>query len=408
MQVICLSHENASLAYREALQLSAPEANQFMLSLKQRGLVKGLVVVTTCNRTEVYFESEGTSTTLILEELLSFKKIENRAVYQKLFKNIRHSQDTFQYLLEVGIGLRSQVLGDRQIISQLKASYQQAHALQVTSPLLHQAFQSLFKTHKRVHNEASFRAGASSVGYAALERVTDFFPRKTLAQKKLLIIGIGQLGTDVARYAASFGFSHITLSNRTQAKAQTLASEVKARVLPFEGLAEQVASFDVIVSCVSGGEVLSLQNFKNLPEKRRVLLDLAVPLSFPAEVGQFPGISLVNMDELLSKTQAVQKVREDAIAEVKRIIMEDVRSFEDWLQDIPVIQTLQELRRYFATVLEAELQNHSQTPTPQLSQSLAEAALKKLLRRPAKTLRTSQGPNRQVLLESLQTLFHLA
>nr|WP_240337177.1 hypothetical protein [Rufibacter sp. SYSU D00308] len=140
MQVISLSHENASLAYREALQLSAPEADLFMLSLKQRDLVTGLVVVTTCNRTEVYFESEGTPTTLIQEELLSFKKIENRAIYQKLFKNIRQSQDTFQYLLEVGIGLRSQVLGDRQIISQLKASYQQAHALQVTSPLLHRGF----------------------------------------------------------------------------------------------------------------------------------------------------------------------------------------------------------------------------------------------------------------------------
>ncbi len=246
------------------------------------------------------------------------------------------------------------------------------------------------------------------MGYAALERVTDFFPRKTLAQKKLLIIGTGQLGTDVARYAASFGFTQITLSNRTLAKAEALASEVKASVLPFAAFAEQIASFDVIVSCVSGGEVLSLQSFQSLPEKRRVLLDLAVPLSFPAEVGQLPGISLVNMDELLSKTQAVQKVREDAIAEVIRIIREDVGTFEDWLQDVPVTQALQELKRYFATVLEAELQNHSQTPTPQLSQSLAEAALQKLLRRPAKTLKTSQGPNRQVLLESLQTLFQLA
>nr|WP_241749323.1 glutamyl-tRNA reductase [Rufibacter sediminis] len=408
MQAISLSHQTAAVQYREALQFTSLEATAFLQTLQEKALVAGMVLVTTCNRTEVYFESESTSTQQVLEELLAFKGIDNPADYQHLFQHFTQSQETFQYLLEVGIGLRSQVLGDRQIIGQLKESYQQANDLKTTSPLLHHAFQSLFKTHKRVHNETAFRAGASSVGYAALERVTDFFPRLSLSQKNLLIIGTGQLGTDVAKYAASFGFTHITLTNRSQDKAEALAATVNGQVLPFEAFEAELARFEVIISCVSGGKVVSLPTLQHLPQKKRVLLDLAVPLSLPAEAELVPGISLVNMDDITSRTQAVQKMREISIADVQRIIQEDVQEFAAWLQDLPVAHTLQELKRLLAQVVETEVQNRTNGSAPASSAATVSTSLNQLLRRPAGILKNTQGPDRQVLLASLQTLFHLA
>ncbi|MFB9862427.1 glutamyl-tRNA reductase [Rufibacter immobilis] len=409
LQALSLSHQTAAVQYREALQFTDAEAAAFLQSLQEKSLVAGAVLVTTCNRTEVYFEAEGPSTAQVLEELLAFKNNGNPEVYLPLFQHFTQSQEAFRYLLEVGIGLRSQVLGDRQIIGQLKESYGRANDLKATSPLLHHAFQSLFKTHKRVHNETSFRAGASSVGYAALERVTDFFPRQSLAQKNLLIIGTGQLGTDVAKYAASFGFTHITLTNRSIEKAEALASTVNGQVLPFTEIEGQLERFEVMISCVSGGQIISLPTLQNLPQKKRVLLDLAVPLSIPAEAELIPGISLVNMDDITSRTQAVQKLRETSIADVQRIIEEDLQEFEAWLQDLPVAHTLQELKRLLAHVVETEVQhriNNSGATAP--SPALASTTLNQLLRRPAGILKSTQGSDRKLLLESLQTLFQLS
>ncbi|GAB3532829.1 hypothetical protein GCM10027443_17230 [Pontibacter brevis] len=150
----------------------------FMTSLKQRDLVDAVMVVTTCNRTEVYYEFSGTPPAAVQEALLQFKNIENKAAFAPLFRNYTQSQDTLRYLLEVGLGLRSQVLGDRQIIGQFKDSYQLTKDVNLGGPILHQALQTLFRTHKRVRNETKFRSGASSVGYAALERIADFIPRK--------------------------------------------------------------------------------------------------------------------------------------------------------------------------------------------------------------------------------------
>jgi glutamyl-tRNA reductase len=379
-----------------------------MQTLKEKSLVTGIVLITTCNRTEIYFEAEGTSTLQVLEELLAFKHIPNPTDYQHLFLHLTQSHETFRYLLEVGLGLRSQVLGDRQIIGQLKESYQRANDLKATSPMLHHAFQALFRTHKRVYNETAFRAGASSVGYAALERVTDFFPRQSLAQKNLFIIGTGQLGTDVAKYASSFGFTQITLVNRSQDKAEALAATVHGQVLPFQALEAELTRFDVIISCVSGGQIISLPTLQNLPPKKRVLLDLAVPLSLPSEAELIPGISLVNMDDITSRTQAVQKMRETSITDVQRIVQEDVQEFEAWLQDLPVAQTLQELKRLLAHVVETEVQNRTNGSGPAASPAMASTTINQLLRRPAGILKNTQGPDRQMLLESLQTLFQIA
>ncbi|EJF09705.1 glutamyl-tRNA reductase [Pontibacter sp. BAB1700] len=381
LQVISISHQTATLEQRQALQLSREEATAFMQELKAAGLVEGVLVLTTCNRTEVYYETTATETAAVQQALLRFKDL-NAAAFAPLFTYHSYSESTLYYLLEVGLGLRSRVLGDRQIIGQLKDSYRLTNDLKLGSPLLHQALQTLFRAHKRVHNETDFRVGAASVGYAALERLTDFFPRKDFAAKRMLIIGTGQMGTDIARYASSFGFKDIVLTNRTDARAELLAQELGVQHIAFRNYTQELNSFDVVVSCVGGGAQLQAAAFGEAKGKR-VLLDLSVPQGIAPEAGQLTNTTLVNIDQISRRTQAVLVTRQAAIAAVEQIIAEETEVFSLWLQDQPVAQAIGELKTFFAEVLGSELQKHISPADNAAAQAIAKATLDRLIRRPA-------------------------
>lgn len=405
LQVISISHQTATLEWRQALQLSKAEATAFMQELKDAQLVEGVMVVTTCNRTEVYFETTHASPGMIQERLLRFKRIPNPEAFAPRFIHYSYSESTLHYLLEVGLGLRSQVTGDRQIITQFKESYQLTNALKMGSPLLHQALQTLFRTHKRVHNETDFRAGTTSVGYAALERLTDFYPRKDFGNKRILIIGTGQMGTDIARYAASFGFKDITLTNRTSAKATQLAQELNLQQIPYEQLGEQLARYDVVVSCVGGGKLLQPAQFGQTAAKR-VLLDLSVPQGIAPAAGQLANTTLVNIDQISSRTQAAQEARQAAIAVVEDIVTEEAIKFAAWLQELPVAEAINALKAFFEDVIGSELQKHPLATQPETVAAITKATLDRLVRRPAGALRTTEGASREQLLQAVGRLFH--
>ncbi|WP_299988339.1 glutamyl-tRNA reductase [uncultured Pontibacter sp.] len=403
LQVISISHQTATLEQRQALQLSREEAAAFMQELKAAGQVEGVLVLTTCNRTEVYYETTAAEPTTIQQALLRFKNLE-AAAFSSLFTHHSYSESTLLYLLEVGLGLRSRVLGDRQIIGQLKDSYRLTNEQKLGSPLLHQALQTLFRAHKRVHNETDFRVGAASVGYAALERLTDFFPRKEFVIKRMLIIGTGQMGTDIARYASSFGFRDIVLTNRTDARAEALAQELGLKYLPFSDYKQALSSFDVVVSCVGSGAQLQAAAFGEAKSKR-VLLDLSVPQGIAPGSGQLANTTLVNIDQISSRTQAVLATRQAAITTVEQIVAEETESFAVWLQDQPVAHAIGELKSFFAEVLGSELQRHIGPANKGAAQAIAKATLDRLIRRPAGALRTTEGIAREQLLQAMQQLF---
>lgn len=405
LQVISISHQTATLEWRQALQLNKEEAAAFMQALKEEQLVEGVMVVTTCNRTEVYYETSHATPGMIQEKLLRFKNIADTAAFATRFTQYSHSESTLHYLLEVGLGLRSQVIGDRQIITQFKESYKLTNDLKMGSPLLHQALQTLFRTHKRVHNETDFRAGAASVGYAALERLGDFYPRKDFSAKRMLIVGTGQMGTDIARYAASFGFTDITLTNRTDAKAARLAAELHVRHIPYQHYLQALNSYDVVVSCVGGGEQLQPAQL-GAAKAKRVLLDLSVPQGIAPAAGQLANTVLINIDQINSRTQEVLATRQAAIAAVEEIISEEAVQFAEWLQDLPVTNAISALKSFFAEVLGSELQKHQHLDQPGAASAIAKAALDRLVRKPAGALRATAGADRQQLLISVQKLFH--
>ncbi|AKD03717.1 hypothetical protein PKOR_12015 [Pontibacter korlensis] len=406
LQVISISHQTASLECRQALQLSKDEAAAFMQALKAEQLVEGIMVLTTCNRTEIYYETNHATPGMIQEKLLRFKNIQDTAAFAARFTQYSHSESTLHYLLEVGLGLRSQVIGDRQIITQFKESYKLTNDLKLGTPLLHQALQTLFRTHKRVHNETDFRSGAASVGYAALERLSDFYPRKEFSAKRMLIIGTGQMGTDIARYATSFGFTDITLTNRTDAKAAKLAADLNVQHIPYQHYLSEISEFDVVVSCVGGGEQLQPEQL-GAAKAKRVLLDLSVPQSIAPAASQLANTILVNIDQINNRTQAVLATRQAAIAEVEEIVSEETIQYAEWLQDQPVAKAISELKSFFADVLTSELAKHQQSAQPADLNAATKAALDRLIRRPAGALRATAGADRQKLLSSIQTLFNI-
>ena len=278
---ISLSYKTAPLAVRELIALNEDEAKQFMLRLRDVFGLTELLVVSTCNRTEVYYSSAQSGADLnqaIARLLLVEKGIIDTDSYLPYFQLFNDQTAAIQHLFEVCIGLHSQVIGDMQIPNQVKQSYQWSADLDMAGPFLHRLMHTIFFTNKRVAQETSFRDGAASVSYAAVELIEELVGEH--AQPNILVVGLGEIGTDVCKNLADRKLTNITLCNRTRTKAEVLASKYDFRLADYTDLTIEIQKADVIISSVMRDEPLFttelLQDIKVLTYK--YFIDLSVPI----------------------------------------------------------------------------------------------------------------------------------
>jgi len=344
LRYISISHKTASTVRREKYHISEEEKeNLTQLICKTFTDITGLLLLATCNRTEIYFESVNTSANKILDFFIAYKSIENIKEDKTLFLFHDVTETTIKHLLEVSSGLESLVFGDAEIISQIKKAHQFSMKHQLQGSLLERALQAVFKTHKRISNETDFRDGTTSVAYKTLKVIRQTFEKTSVKSKKILFIGAGDIVKQLFKYNSKFNFNNIHISNRSEEKAILLSQNNSCKTFPWANvMANHLDDFDVIISAASNCPNL-IKNI-TISNRKILLIDLAVPCNIDKTLALKSNIILHDLDSISVELEETKEHRLAATDDVNFIISEEINAYNEWLQGAPLRALLSEFK----------------------------------------------------------------
>ena len=371
-QAVRLTHLCAPVDIRELIYLPSDTCINILHQLREILGVQEALVFSTCNRTEVYYQHQEDISEEIIKLLCIHNGIQDPENYFPYFEVITDEKEAARTLFRVSMGLSSSVLGDLQISNQIKKAYIQSNDAGMAQAYLHRLLHTIFHTNKRVHQETCFRDGAASVSYASAELAAEL--SQHIQNPKALVIGLGEMGEDVAKSLDPEFFSQIDLCNRTQAKAEKLARQIQAGVLPLEELPTRIGEYDVILSAVSVHEPLIRGEYFSFERiAPQYIIDLCVPRSVAKEVEHVPFVVHYGVDDIQSITERTLERRKAAIPHVEGIIEEELVEFFAWRQQLSFSSTIQQLKSALEEIRKEELARFLKKANPQEAELLEEA-----------------------------------
>src|SRR2546425_27038 len=327
--VIGLSHHTSPVTVRERFAVAEAKVPGALDLLRQSGVVEEAVILSTCNRVEIY-AATGLEARRAFEELRSFliKFADYGGPLTDEFYTLSEPQ-SLQHLFKVACGLESMVLGETEILGQLKRAYEVARQHNHTRGVLNKAFQKAFNVAKHVRTETNIQRGSVSVGSVAVELAEKIF--SSLADHEVMVIGAGDTSEKTARALLSRGARSIVVANRSFDRAEALARELGGRAVRFDGWAKEFAQIDIVISSTAAPHhILDRAKLEPLMKLRRhrplLLIDIAVPRDIAPEVHFMENVFLYNIDDLQSIADDYLKHRQKEIARCEEIIREKVES----------------------------------------------------------------------------------
>ncbi len=410
LKAVILSHENAPVDIRELIYLPEDNCRSLLIRVSEVLGISELLVFSTCNRTEVYYVSEYDYSKEIITLLCLEKGINESEKYYAYFRIINDSFSAVRYLFEVSMGLHSTVLGDIQIANQIKKAYTWSHELQLAGAFLHRLLHTIFHTNKRVHQETAFRDGAASVSYAATELAESLTAH--LSEPKILVIGLGEMGSDVVRNLDPLKFEKIAITNRTIDKAKILAEEIPAEIVPYEHWPSDISTFDVIISAVSVSEPIITSDLLPLDRlQSQFFIDLSLPRSVSTNTERLPYVVCYNIDDIHSRTEKVLTRRRASVVDVMHIIEEEIKGFSEWQKELIISPTIHKIKAALEQIRKEELARFlkgSNDKESQLLEEVTKSMLHKILRMPVLHLKAAcKRGDQENLIDVLNELFDL-
>lgn len=408
-KLLALTYKTAPLSVREQVSLNEAATRQLFNFLKEYTQATDILIVSTCNRTEIYYSAEQELSTPIFRGLSLIKGVAKEE-FEKHFASYE-GLAAVQHLFEVAIGLDAQVIGDLQISGQVKNAYQWSADESMAGPYLHRLMHTIFFANKRVVQETSFRDGAASISYAAKEFAEDL----TLGIKnpKALVVGVGEIGQDVCLNLVNSNFKDVTVLNRTLDKAEKLALKCGFKFKGIESLPDELAKADVIISSVSGTEpLINCELVKNTAIlSPKFFIDLSIPRSVESAIEEIPGALVYNLDDIQEKTNEAVEKRKAAVPKVQQILREAIAEFEDWSKEMIVSPTIQKLKNSLEQIRKEELARFLKNAKPEEAAKLEEMSrslMQKILKYPVLQLKAAcKRGEAESLTELLHELFNL-
>src|SRR5687767_10954074 len=327
--VVGLSHHSAPVTVREKFAFAEATIPGALLMLRESGFAEETVILSTCNRVELYAATS-------LEPRQAFKELQDFLVRiheyrdpltDELYQFADH--EAIEHLFKVACGLDSMVLGETEILGQLKKSYELARQHGHTGGRLNKVFQRAFNVAKHIRTETSIQRGSISVASVAVELAEKIFD--SLNHRQVMVIGAGETSEKAARALLSRGAHSIIVSNRSHERAVALANELQGRAVHFEEWANEFAKIDIVISSTAAPHyVLDRKKLEPLMKLRRnrplLLIDIAVPRDIEPEVNFLENVYLYNIDDLQAIADDYLKQRKEEIARCEMIITERARA----------------------------------------------------------------------------------
>lgn len=405
---LALSYKTAPLAIREQVSLNEGGVRQLLHFLRDYTPATDVLVVSTCNRTEIYYTADEDLSEDIFKGLVFIKRPESG--FEQHFARYEGSA-CVRHLFEVAIGLDAQVIGDLQISGQVKKAYQWSADESMAGPFLHRLMHTIFFANKRVVQETAFRDGAASISYAAKELAEEL--TAGIRDPRVLVVGVGEIGQDFCLNLADSRLRDVTILNRTPEKAETLATKCGFSFNSLENLKDEVASADIIVSSVSGNDpLITLDLLKDIRIfSHKYFIDLSIPRSVEPSLEEIPGAIVYNLDDIQEKTTEAVEKRKASVPQVQEIISDAMIEFEDWSREMVVSPTIQKLKNSLEQIRKEELTRFLRNAKPEEAQKLEEMSrslMQKILKYPVLHLKAAcKRGEAESLSELLQDLFDL-
>jgi glutamyl-tRNA reductase len=408
-----LNHTSAPVSVRERVSLSTDLLKPALDGLRSAfgGSVREAAILSTCNRTEVYCAAESQAAEQLPCWLAEHHQLETNVLRPHLY---RHDKDAaVRHAFRVASGLDSMVLGEAQILGQMKTAVRAADEAGSMGTLLHQLFQRTFSVAKEVRTQTAIGAQSVSMAAAAVRLAERVFGQ--LDQAKVLFIGAGEMIELCATYFAAENPKAMMVANRTAERAETLASQYGAGTMRLADLPDRLADYDVVVSCTASSlPILGLGMVERAVKQRRrkpmVMIDLAVPRDIEPEAGQLADVYLYSVDDLGRVVQSGTEARRAAVVQAESIIDARVQGFMHWMDSRETVPVIHDLRQAAADVQAAELDRarrmlaRGDAPEAVLEQ-LAHSLTQKYLHGPLSALNRSEGDDRRQLLALVPRLF---
>jgi glutamyl-tRNA reductase len=369
--LIGMSHKTAPIDIREKFSIDDKKLVKFLGKAASIGIDE-IVCISTCNRMEIYFTSDdinhsfkGLSSILGDLSSISLNKLEN-FLYKK------YSKYAIQHLFTVASSLDSMVLGENEILGQVKDAYRKSAVLQKTGVILNKLFHQAFKTAKLVRTETSIARNPLSVAYIAVELARNIF--KDLSGRRAMLIGAGEMGELILKYLAKYKIGEITIANRTFHNAQQIIDDtnIYANIITLEDIKNTVQKTDIIIASSASSEYIitkeiikhTLKINKNNP---LFMIDIAVPRNIDPALGKVENIFLYNIDDLKKIADENLKSRLNELDAAESLVESDAEKFFEWYEHLAIVPAIINIQNKFDEIRNAELNKYIKKQLKHLS-----------------------------------------
>jgi glutamyl-tRNA reductase len=410
------SHKTAPLAVRERVALPEGRVEQFLLELAEHPEIREAVVLSTCNRTELYVvvSDPVEAETTVLGMLARQAGLRPTELIDGIYSD--RNCDAARHLYRVTSGLESMIVGEAEVQGQVKRAYEAALAARTTGPLTNKLFRAALATGKRVRTDTGIGAGGASVASVAVEAARAALGE--LAARHVLIIGAGETAELTARALSEQGVSTMFVANRRRDRAIALAQRFGGSTISFDALPRELERADIVVaSTASPHSIVGAEELAVVAAARSgrplLLLDLAVPRDIDPDCASLPGVTLVDIDGLQAQVERTHSSRRLEARRAEGIVEEEIQAFAGWLGTLEVLPTIAALRERADRLVEELLAENSARweslgeRDRERVEAMLRAAVKRLLHEPTQRVKALDAERRHARLSLLRELFGL-
>ncbi|PIE45920.1 MAG: glutamyl-tRNA reductase [Gammaproteobacteria bacterium] len=407
-----VNHHNTPSSLREKFSFAPVDVPPAMRSIRRQRLAEEVVMLSTCNRTELYL-SAAEHPARLLEWLADWRGIATKTVQQHTY--LHRNEAASKHLFRVATGLDSQALGEPQILGQIKAAYHTALANQGVKKTLNRLFQEAFYVAKNVRTDTKLGENAISIAYAATQLTEQFFSRYN--ELTALVIGAGQTGELAVKHLQKKGIGRLLIANRTLSKAQQLALSVNGYAMALSQIATHIHEADIIVSATGRGEFTVTAPMLAAGQQQRrhrmqVLLDIAVPRDIDPNIRELSNSYVFSVDDLTAIIEKNQHLRQQAARQAELLIDDYNRHFHEWLQlrqHHLLIKGVHDFAQSEKDKLTAQAHQRlvNGDDPAQVLEELATRLSKKLSHQPSLLIRRAGEQGQTTVLDAVKSVYHL-